>query len=332
MVAAGLRGRYVSRSRMSDDVVTGPPSGVLVIDKPLGPTSHDVVARLRKVLRTRAVGHAGTLDPMATGILVVAVGEATKLVPWLSSATKAYEATVTLGVETDTLDAQGREVRREAVPPEVLDALASTASWGSSPVVRRALGGELARTSQVPPAYSAIRADGVRAFVLARRGEAPEMAPREVRVASLEIVGCRGEPAEVDLTMEVSKGYYVRSLARDFARSLGTVGHLSRLRRTRSGCFTMGEAVPLERTAAELHAHMVPLRRVAARTLAVARLTETGVRDARFGRVIAPGDLQTASPPNVPCAWLDANEALVAVGRVDEAGCGHVIRGFVEGA
>src|SRR5271170_1001341 len=98
---------------MRGDVVTGPPSGILVIDKPRGPTSHDVVSSLRRLLRVRAVGHAGTLDPMATGVLVVAVGEATKLVPWLSSARKAYDATVALGVETDTLDAHGREVRRE---------------------------------------------------------------------------------------------------------------------------------------------------------------------------------------------------------------------------
>jgi tRNA pseudouridine55 synthase len=313
---------------ISDDVVTGPPSGILVIDKPRGPTSHDVVSRLRKALRVRAVGHAGTLDPMATGVLVVAVGEATKLVPWLSSATKGYEATVALGVETDTLDAQGREVRREAVPPEILDALADPATAIASSVARRALADEIARTWQVPPAYSAIRTEGVRAFVRARRGETPAMAPREVRVASLDLAGCRREPPELYLTMEVSKGYYVRSLARDVAGGLGTVGHLTRLHRTRSGCFTIEEAMPLERSATDLLAHIVPLARAAARALAVARLTETGVRDARFGRTLAPGDVLTTSPPNAPCAWLDPHEALVAVGHLDEAGRGHVIRGF----
>jgi tRNA pseudouridine55 synthase len=314
---------------MSDDVVTGPPSGILVVDKPRGPTSHDVVARLRRVLRVRAVGHAGTLDPMATGVLVVAVGEATKLVPWLSSATKVYEATVALGVETDTLDAHGREVRRAPVPAEVLAALADPVGAAGAPLVQQALDGELARTSQIPPAYSAIHTDGVRAFVRARRGETPVMAPREVSVASLALVGARAEPPSLDLAMQVSKGYYVRSFAHDLAERLGTVGHLARLHRTRSGCFTIAEAAPLEGSADDLRARIVPLARAAARALVIARLTETGVRDARFGRTIAPGDVRTSSPPNAPCAWLDPDEALVAVGHLDEDGRGHVIRGFV---
>jgi tRNA pseudouridine55 synthase len=320
---------------MSDDVVIGAPgapSGILVIDKPGGPTSHDVVMRVRRRLRTRAVGHAGTLDPMATGVLVVAVGEATKLVPWLASAAKSYEATVALGTETDTLDAEGAPVRHAPVPPEVLAALADAATAATAPIVRAALAEEAARSSQIPPAYSAIRADGVRAFVRARRGEAVEMVPREVGVVSLDLVGCRVEPPELKLAMTVTKGYYVRSLARDFAARLGTAGHLTELRRTRSGCFGIDEATALDRSDEELLAHLVPLARAATRALVVARLTEVGARDARFGRVIAPGDLQTASPPNAPCAWIDAREALVAVGHVDEAGCGHVIRGFLEEA
>jgi tRNA pseudouridine55 synthase len=313
---------------MNDDVVTGPPSGILVVDKPRGPTSHDVVARLRRLLRMKAVGHAGTLDPMATGVLVIALGEATKLVPWLSSATKAYEATIVLGVETDTLDAEGRETRRAAVSQEILVALADAHSAARSPTLRRALDDETARTSQVPPAYSAIRTDGVRAFVRARRGETPAMAPRDVGVSSLVLVGSRPDPPQIDLTMHVTKGYYVRSLARDIAERLGTVGHLTRLHRTRSGCFALDEATPLDRPAADLRTHIVPLARAAARALAVAHLTETGVRDARFGRTLAPGDVLTTSPPNAPCAWLDPHEALVAVGHLDESGRGHVIRGF----
>jgi tRNA pseudouridine55 synthase len=320
---------------MSDDVVedavTGAPSGVLVIDKPRGPTSHDVVARVRRALRTRAVGHAGTLDPMATGVLVVAVGEATKLVPWLTSATKCYEATIALGIETDTLDAFGQETRRLPVPATVLDAIARSALALAAPVVREAVAGEAKRVSQVPPIFSAIHTGGVRAFVRARRGDAPEMQPREVRVVSLDLVGCSHEPPEIRVAVEATKGYYVRSLARDLATALGTVGHLTRLQRTRSGSFAIGEAIAPEGPASDLLAALVPLARAAARALDVARLTESGARDARFGRVVAPGDVRTNSPPNAPCAWLDDREALVAVGHVDEAGRGHVIRGFVEG-
>jgi tRNA pseudouridine55 synthase len=269
---------------------------------------------------------------MATGVLVVALGEATKLVPWLATAAKSYEATVALGTETDTLDAEGAPVRRAPVPPEVLAALADAATAATAPIVRAALAEEAARSSQIPPAFSAIRADGVRAFVRARRGEAVEMAPRDVGVVSLDLVGCRVEPPELTLAMTVTKGYYVRSLARDLAARLGTAGHLTQLRRTRSGCFAIDEAIALDRPDDELRAHMVPLTRAATRALVVARLTEAGARDARFGRVIAPADLQTESPPNAPCAWLDAKEALVAVGHVDDAGCGHVIRGFLEEA
>jgi tRNA pseudouridine55 synthase len=318
------------RGDVVEDAVTGAPSGVLVIDKPRGPTSHDVVARVRRALKTRAVGHAGTLDPMATGVLVVAVGEATKLVPWLTSATKSYEATIALGIETDTLDAFGRESRRAPVPEPVLDAIAHLGAALAAAVVRDAVASEAARLSQVPPIFSAIHTGGVRAFVRARRGEAPEMAPREVRVVSLDVVGSTREPPELRVAVEATKGYYVRSLARDLAAALGTVGHLTRLHRARSGSFAIEEAVALEGSASDLRAALVPLARAAARTLDVAHLTESGARDARFGRVVAPADVRTASPPNAPCAWLDDREALVAVGHVDDAGRGHVIRGFVE--
>jgi tRNA pseudouridine55 synthase len=128
--------------------------------------------------------------------------------------------------------------------------------------------------------------------------------------------------------MAVSKGYYVRSLARDVAERLGTVGHLTRLHRTRSGSFSIDEATPLDGPDGALRARIIPLARAAARALATARLTETGVRDARFGRTVAAVDVLTSSPANAPCAWLDAEEALVAIGHLDEAGRGHVIRGF----
>jgi tRNA pseudouridine55 synthase len=312
------------------------PSGILVIDKPRGPTSHDVVFRLRRVLRVRQVGHAGTLDPMATGVLVVAIGEATKLVSWLTAADKGYEATVALGVETDTLDAEGREVRRAPPDPELLSALSGPggpAACAAYPPIRAALERERARTTQVPPVYSAIRTDGERAFARARRGEAPVMVPRPVQVAALELVACSAVPPQLGITARVSKGFYVRALARDLAEALSTVGHLTQLRRTSSGCFTADEAVPLDAPADELRRRIQPLAGAAARALPVATLTDEGARDARFGRAVSSADIQApAIAARVPCAWVDPGQTLVAVGHIDDAGIGHVLRGFCAGA
>ncbi len=280
--------------------------GVLVVDKPRGPTSHDVVARVRKALGTRAVGHAGTLDPMATGVLVVAVGEATKLVPYLTADEKEYEATVRLGAETDTLDAEGRVTRQVPPPP------------GWREVLPAALEAERARSAQVPPAYSAIHAGGVRAHQLARRGEAPELAPREVAARAIELLGT--EDDEVRVRLVVAKGYYVRAFARDLAARLGTVGHLVALRRLRSGAFSLADASPLEPPPP-----LVPLHLAAARVLPVATLTERGVAHARVGKPVDPADLAPTAPG--VHAWVDAGGRLVALGELTE-GVGRVVRGF----
>jgi tRNA pseudouridine55 synthase len=301
-------------------------SGVLVLDKPRGPTSHDAVSRVRRALGTREVGHAGTLDPMATGVLVVAVGEATKLVPWLTAHHKEYEATIALGIETDTLDAEGREVRRAAPDAEVVQALAESRGASVAHRLRAALEAELARTEQVPPAFSAIQQDGERAHERARRGEAVELAPRPVRVHRVELLACSPEPPWLAVRLEVDKGYYVRSLARDLARTLGTAGHLTALRRTRSGCFTLDEALPLDTPDDELAARVEDLSRAASRALPVARLSDVGARDARHGRAVQPADVDAPAPG--PCAWLDAHGDLVAVGEVDPGGTGRVLRGF----
>jgi len=309
----------------------GAPSGVLVVDKPRGPTSHDVVARVRRALRTKAVGHAGTLDPMATGVLVVAVGEATKLVLYLTAADKAYEATIALGVATATLDADGDVTARAPVPddwPARLDA---------------ALAAERARDAQVPPAFSAIQTNGVRAYDLARRGEAVDLAPRPVRVVDLTALAARRDPPAVDLAITTAKGYYVRALARDLAAALGTVGHLTALRRTRSGAFTVAEAAPLDDG---LAARLVPLPDAARRALPIARLTPAGVIDARAGRPVAAADLAVEGAAALvapsehgaeeegarPYAWLDEAGDVVAVGAVASDGRGRVLRGFVPGA
>jgi tRNA pseudouridine55 synthase len=302
------------------------PSGVLVLDKPRGPTSHDVVWRARRALGLREIGHAGTLDPMATGVLVLAIGEGTKLVPWLAAQEKSYEATIALGVETDTLDAEGAETRRVPLPEEVRAALARSRGPSVAPLLRAALTAEKGRRAQVPPAYSAIHLAGERAHQRARRGEPTELAPREVRVHRLELLACSEDPPWLAVALDVSKGYYVRALARDLASGIGTVGHLVSLRRTRSGCFRIEEALPLETPPDELSARVLPVSRAAVRALRVAQLTPAGALDARHGRPVAPQDID--SPGLGPHAWLDAHGQLVAVGEVDADGCGRVIRGF----
>jgi tRNA pseudouridine55 synthase len=278
-------------------------NGVLIVDKERGPTSHDVVARVRKRWSTRQVGHAGTLDPMATGVLVIALGEATKLVPYLTAADKAYEATILLGIETDTLDAEGKETARVAVPPDVNERL------------ELALATERARTEQIPPAFSAIKIDGRRSHELARKGHAQELAPRDVVVRSLEATSFTG--SELHVRLEVSKGYYVRSLARDLAAALGTVGHLTALRRTRSGEFTIADAT----------GELIVLDAAATRALPVSRLTEAGVVMAGHGKKIPPSEI--SEPHARPSAWLDPEGRLVAVGETDAEGFGRVVRGFV---
>ena len=318
------------------------PSGVLVVDKPRGPTSHDVVACARRVLGTRQIGHAGTLDPMATGVLVIAVDEATKLVQWLTATDKTYEATLRLGVATDSFDADGRETERAPIDEAVLTELRALGNIEVTkgnidvtkefPRLAEALRAERIRAQQVPPAFSAIRVGGARSHVLARRGEAPELAARAVEVRGLTIVGGGVAPEpHVRLVVEVTKGYFVRSLARDLAAALGTVGHLTSLRRIRAGAFALADAFPLredmgpaDRAAAR--AAMIPLDRAAARALPVSTLGGDGVRAATLGQRVKPEDLRDPHP--CASAWLDDTGRLVAVGEAMPDGSGRVLRGF----
>jgi len=299
-------------------------SGVLIIDKPCGPTSHDVVARVRKVVKSRQVGHAGTLDPMATGVLVVAIGEATKLVPWLTAASKEYETTIRLGIETDTLDAQGKETSRVPIPAHVRADLRRA--------IDEAVLGERARTEQSPPAYSAIKIDGQRAHDLARSGKLEadaELPARSIQVLALEVLEIVEGDSAIDLKVrvEASKGYFVRSLARDLARALGTVGHLTALRRTRSGTFDVKNAVTLETIEPS---KIVGTTEAASSSLPVTKLDEAGVRAAFHGQRVAPTSMSASIIGAAgPSAWLDtATGELVAVGECDEEGFGRVIRGF----
>jgi tRNA pseudouridine55 synthase len=218
-----------------------PPPGLLVVDKPAGWTSHDVVGRARRLVGTRKVGHAGTLDPMATGVLVLGVERATKLLGHLTLDTKTYLATVRLGVETATDDAEGEIVAR-ADAGSVTDA-------GIADGIA-ALTGDI---EQVPSTVSAIKVDGRRAYERARAGEEVVLEARPVHVARFEVLDTRREQGTVDLDVLVdcSSGTYVRALARDLGRGLGVGGHLTALRRTRVGPFTLAHARDLDTLAAE---------------------------------------------------------------------------------
>ena len=211
---------------------TAAPEGLLLIDKPGGITSHDVVDRVRRALGTRKVGHAGTLDPMATGLLVVGVGRATRLLRFLSGLDKVYEGTGRLGEETDTLDADG-QITRTAPVIGVTRAGAEAAM--------AALTGDL---MQRPPAYSAVKVGGVTLHRAARRGQEVEASPRPVRVEAFELRGF--EPPAFDFAVRCSSGTYVRVLVADVGAALGCGAHLVRLRRTRVGPFGLDEAVALD--------------------------------------------------------------------------------------
>lgn len=286
------------------------PEGVVVVDKPGGMTSHDVVARARRLLGTRRVGHAGTLDPMATGVLVILVGEATKLGPYLTAHHKRYEARVAFGLGTDTLDREGTPTARAEVPAFLVDEIAGSAR----PRLGEAIAAEIARTAQIPPVFSAIHVDGKRAYDRARAGEVVELAARPVEVRSIAIVGAAIAPApSVDLAIEVSPGYYVRSLARDLGERLGVPAHLAELRRTASGPFTVTDARPL--AAEALREGLLPLEEAARRALPTGRLTEEGTLRARRGQRLSDTDFVELPPADgEPAAWLDPRGRLVAVG------------------
>ena len=204
------------------------PSGLVVVDKPAGLTSHDVVARLRRILHTRKVGHAGTLDPMATGVLVCGVERGTKLLGHLALDTKAYLATIRLGATTTTDDAEGETVTTTDPSAVTDDAIDAAIAALTGPIL------------QVPSAVSAIKIDGRRAYARVRAGEQVVLPPRPVTVSTFTVLARRG--ADLDVAVECSSGTYVRALARDLGAALGVGGHLTVLRRTRVGPFRLEHA------------------------------------------------------------------------------------------
>ncbi|MDQ4036888.1 MAG: tRNA pseudouridine(55) synthase TruB [Actinomycetota bacterium] len=212
------------------------PDGLTVVDKPPGLTSHDVVARMRRLADTRRVGHAGTLDPMATGVLVVGLGRATRLLGYVSGQDKAYTATIRLGVRTGTDDAAG----------EVTDTVSTAAV--SEDAIRSGLAALTGQIEQVPSSVSAIKVAGRRAYARVRAGQQVTLAARPVTISALDLVAFRRPTPhliDLDVTVECSTGTYVRALARDLGAGLGVGGHLRQLRRTRVGTFTLDEAKTL---------------------------------------------------------------------------------------
>jgi tRNA pseudouridine55 synthase len=258
------------------------PPGLLLVDKPAGMTSHDVVARARRVLSVRKVGHAGTLDPMATGLLILGVGAATRLLGHVGGHDKTYDATIRFGESTVTDDREGETL-----------AVASTAHLDDV-AIRAALAAQTGPLQQVPSSVSAVKVDGRRSYDRVRAGEEVELAPRSVTVRALEVHRIeRPTPDLVDVAVTVSctAGTYIRAIARDAGAELGVGGHLTALRRTASGPFPIDRAATVEDAGAALlaggGAGFLPLAAAAATVFPVRELTAEEARAIGYGQRIA---------------------------------------------
>ncbi len=259
-------------------------NGLLVVNKPSGKSSHGVVYAVRRITGEQHVGHAGTLDPMATGVLVICLGQGARVSEYLSDHDKTYRARVRLGVETDTYDATGETVatREVNVTPDEINA---------------ALHSFVGKISQIPPAHSAVQRDGVRAYKLARKGIAVELQPRAIEIYAVDVREIHGD--EVEFDVRCSKGTYIRSLAHDLGQKLGTGGHLSALTRLASGPFTLEQSLTLEElervvAAGTLASRLLPMD-LALMQFDARYLDAESARAVRNGRFIPAGnDLTTA--------------------------------------
>lgn len=290
-------------------------SGWIVVDKPAGLTSNAVVGKVRFAFQAKKAGHAGTLDPAATGVLALALGEATKTVPYVMDAEKTYDFTVRLGIATNTDDAEGEVIATSEIRPETA-------------VIETALAAFRGDIMQVPPAFSAVKIDGERAYAKARAGDAVEIAPRPLHVAELTILD-RPDPDHVTLRMVCGKGGYVRSIARDLGQALGCLGHVTTLRRTASGPFSTEGAVPLDAITelagtAELDALLLPLE-TALTDLPEARCTALAAERMRHGN---PGEITHTDAEYGDEAWASHQGRAVAVG-IYRAGMLHPARVFL---
>ena len=274
-------------------------AGILLVDKPGGITSHDVVARARRALGTRKIGHAGTLDPMATGLLVLGVEGATRLLTYVVGADKTYEATILLGISTDSDDADGAETARAdaATVAAVTDAAIDAGI--------RALTGEI---DQVPSTVSAIKVQGRRAYDLARAGETVELTARRVTVSRFDVRATRREGATIalDVVVDCTSGTYIRALARDLGAALGIGGHLTALRRTRIGEFDVAAAVPVDAIA---ESALVKPATAAAVVVGALAVGADEARDLRHGKRIDGGGRLTGER----AAAIDPDGRLVGI-------------------
>lgn len=278
--------------------------GVLLIDKPAGPTSHDVVARIRSVSREKSVGHTGTLDPNATGLLPLVLGKATRLASVLSGEDKTYDALVRLGISTTTDDAEGAAIETfDGALPDLDNVDAALEAFRGT-------------FDQTPPNHSAKRIGGQKAYDLARRDVPVELKPVTVTVRSLTRTAYRD--GTVTLTVTASSGFYVRALARDLGRALGCGGHLSALRRTRVGRFDVAEAVTLaeaERLGPEVTAHLLSPGE-ALREFPAVTVTEAGLKRAVHGNPLGPEHLELRFVPPAGATASGRVRVLAADGRL----------------
>jgi tRNA pseudouridine55 synthase len=291
------------------------PSGLVIVDKPPGRTSHDVVARIRRLAGTRRVGHAGTLDPMATGVLVIGVEKATRLLGHLALTEKEYTATIRLGQATDSDDADGEiiaETSAAGVTREDIEAAAA------------ALTGEI---EQVPPGFSAIKVGGQRAYRLARQGAAPELAARTVTVSSFTVGDVRrdGDLVDADVAVTCSSGTYIRALARDLGAALGVGGHLTVLRRTRVGPYGIGQARTLEQLADSFD--LTPLDEAAGLAFRPLHLNEDDARVVAHGGRL-PAAALSGVPGAGPVAAFAPDGSLIAL-LAEEGGQARPLAVFV---
>ncbi len=291
----------MSRRKKGDKV-----DGWIVLDKPLGLGSTSAVSRVRWLFGAQKAGHGGTLDPLATGVLPIALGEATKTVPWVMDGRKEYRFTLRFGEARSTEDAEGEVISTSDVRP-------------TDAAIEAALAAFIGNIEQRPPAYSALKIEGKRAYDLARAGETVELALRPVTIERLELVG-RPDTDHADFVVECGKGTYIRSLGRDLALSLGTVGHLSALRRTRAGPFTESQAISLPKLEAlghipALFGVLAPVA-TALDDIPALALTETQADRLRQGQpVFLPED----APPSGTLLRAEFGSRLVALVRSDGA-------------
>ena len=281
--------------------------GILIIDKPEGFTSHDVVARLRRILKTKKIGHTGTLDPFATGVLVMLVGKATRLAQFIDKDEKEYEALVRFGFETDTGDRTGSPKQNvQSLEPVPLDE------------IERVLPQFRGEIEQLPPMYSAKKVDGKKLYEHARKGVEIERKPVKIKITRLEMTDAATNPqSSIRIRVACSAGTYIRTLAEDIGRAIGTGAHLEELRRTRAGIFDLSQAVTIE----QLDADDDPSRRLLSMAKAVAHLAEfvlDGVRveKTRSGLSTGVGDAQFNDGQSIK--MIDSNGEIVGIGSFDK--------------